>query len=438
MMRLLFLFFIYSFVGWILETVAAALKLRKIVNRGFLNGPLCMIYGAAGALLAVTLPGLKNDHFFLFLGSMIYATVMELLSGKILEARYHARWWDYSSLRFNFDGYICLSHSLLWGALGVTTVKWINPFLFRLFDLVPVVIRTSLLWTCVGITVVDLLGVDAALSGNKKHMERYRQSNRMIAQTTATLRSKIAGGIERRVAKAHPVYEEKEIREQEKKAAFAVGCGFYKVFWLFIIGAFIGDLVETLFCRVTMGWWMSRSSVVWGPFSLVWGLAIAVFTALLYQHRNKSESFLFVAGTLLGGAFEYFCSVFTEVVFGTIFWDYSKVPFNLMGRINLLYCFFWGIAAVVWFKVVYIHISDLIETIPVKAGKILTWVVALFMVVDVSVSAMALSRYQERQQGIAATSTWQKAMDKHFDDAYMKKIYPKAKMAVDRGKAAEL
>ena len=60
------------------------------------------------------------------------------------------------------------------------------------------------------------------------------------------------------------------------------------------------------------------------------------------------------------------------------------------------------------------------------------------MVVDVSVSAMALSRYQERQQGIAATSTWQKAMDKHFDDAYMKKIYPKAKMAVDRGKAAEL
>ena len=85
----------------------------------------------------------------------------------------------------------------------------------------------------------------------------------------------------------------------------------------------IGDLVETVFCRITIGRWMSRSSVVWGPFSIVWGLGFALFTAILYQHRKKSDSFLFIAGTVLGGAFEYLCSVFTEMVFGTIFWDYS-------------------------------------------------------------------------------------------------------------------
>lgn len=74
---------------------------------------------------------------------------------------------------------------------------------------------------------------------------------------------------------------------------------------------------------------MSRSSVVWGDFSIVWGLAIAVATALLYQYRNKDTAVLFLAGTMLGGGYEYLCSVFTEVVFGKVFWDYSKMPFNL-------------------------------------------------------------------------------------------------------------
>ena len=86
--------------------------------------------------------------------------------------------------------------------------------------------------------------------------------------------------------------------------------------------------------------------MVWGDFSIVWGLAIAAVTALLYKYRNRSQQFLFWMGTFLGGAYEYICSVFTEIVFGTVFWDYSDIPFNLGGRINLLYCFFWGFAAV--------------------------------------------------------------------------------------------
>ena len=81
---------------------------------------------------------------------------------------------------------------------------------------------------------------------------------------------------------------------------------------------------------------MSRSSVIYGPFSIVWGLGCAFLTLLLYRYRNKSDSTIFLAGTLLGGAYEYICSVFTEMVFGTIFWDYSGFAFNLGGRINLV------------------------------------------------------------------------------------------------------
>ena len=193
---------------------------------------------------------------------------------------------------------------------------------------------------------------------------------------------------------------------------------------MFIIGAFLGDITETIYCRITAGVWMSRSSVVWGPFSIVWGLAIAICTLLLYKYRHKSDSFLFFVGTFLGGAYEYMCSVFTEIVFGKIFWDYSKIPFNLGGRINLLYCFFWGIATVIWMKLLYPKLSALIEKVPVKPGKILTWITVVFMCCNVVVSCMALTRSTERANAVPANHRWQQIMDERFDDDRMNRIYP--------------
>lgn len=151
--------------------------------------------------------------------------------------------------------------------------------------------------------------------------------------------------------------------KRQQTDTFAAGCSPYKIILLFFIGAFLGDITETIFCRVTGGEWMSRSSVVWGPFSIVWGLAIAMVTQLLYRYKDKPASWLFVMGTLLGGAYEYLCSVFTEVVFGAVFWDYSAIPFNLGGRINLLYCFFWGIAAVTWIRYGYPLVAKGMEAV---------------------------------------------------------------------------
>ena len=140
----------------------------------------------------------------------------------------------------------------------------------------------------------------------------------------------------------------------------------------------------------------SRSSVVYGPFSLVWGIGCFFLTYMLYQYRDRSDSFIFIFGTVLGGAYEYICSVILELVFGTVFWDYSKIPFNLGGRINLLYCFFWGIAAVVWMKILYPKLSGFIEKIPKKIGVPLTWFLVVFMVFDMAISGLALNRYHER------------------------------------------
>ena len=150
---------------------------------------------------------------------------------------------------------------------------------------------------------------------------------------------------------------------------------------------------------------------------------------MLVERLDKPERKLFFIGTVLGGAYEYVCSVFTELVFGKIFWDYSALPFNLGGRINLLYCFFWGIAAVVWIKGIYPILSGWIEKIPAVAGKILSWIFVVFMCCNMAVSGLALMRSDQRANGIPAEKNWQKIMDERFDDARMERIYPNAKTA---------
>ena len=130
----------------------------------------------------------------------------------------------------------------------------------------------------------------------------------------------------------------------------------------------------------------------------------------------------------MGGAYEYICSVFTEIVFGAIFWDYSKIPLNLGGRINLLFCFFWGIAAVLWIKYLYPKISNLIEKVPVRIGTVLTWIMIVFMTVNMLISAAAFERYNQRFYGEEASTAIEHFLDEHFPDERMEKIYPSAKM----------
>jgi Predicted membrane protein len=131
-------------------------------------------------------------------------------------------------------------------------------------------------------------------------------------------------------------------------------------------------------------------------------------------------------GVFLGGAYEYICSVFTEIVFGKVFWDYSAMPFNLGGRINLLYCFFWGIAAVVWIKGLYPRVVRVIDAVLRRTKWVLTSALMVFMILNICVSVLALVRYDTRADKKAAVHGWERLMDTHFDDARMERIYPNA------------
>ena len=357
---------------------------------------------------------------------MIYLTVIEWIAGHLIEKVYKERWWDYRERKWNLDGYICLFSSVLWGILGFLVIKFGNGLALLVFKLCPSFIIELIIWIFAAVLVVDILASYMLVTGRKGRFDKLERANNAIANATAKLGKWIALHVEKRITKAYPQMEKSA--GVEKEAGFAKGCSFYKIILLFFIGAFLGDVTETIFCRLTAGVWMSRSSVVWGPFSIVWGFAIAAVTLLLYKYKDRSDSFLFWTGTLLGGAYEYLCSVFTEIVFGKIFWDYSGMPFNLGGRINLLYCFFWGIAAVAWFKKLYPKISGLIEKIPHLAGKIITWTLIIFMCCNIVVSCMALIRYDERGNDVKADRAWKTYMDEHYGDEKMQLIYPNAKM----------
>ena len=421
------LFFFYAFLGWLLETSVAAIRKKHMVNRGFLNGPLCAIYGITAVFMTRYLYELQSSPVFLFLGCMIIATAVEWLAGHALERIGHGKWWDYSNKKWNMDGYICLQYSVLWGILGLLAMKIGNRLCFTVLHSIPAGFLHITSWILFGILIVDAVGSYAVLHHITKKMPRISAMNDQIDAFTRRLSVRVYRYLERRVERAYPAVQPvSEKKEKTETGVFAEGCSFYKIVLLFIIGAFLGDITETIFCRITAGVWMSRSSLVWGPFSIVWGFAFAGVTLLLYRYKDCSESFLFLMGTFLGGAYEYLCSVLSEIVFGEVFWDYSKMPFNLNGRINLLYCFFWGIATVAWFKKIYPLLSGLIEKLPIAFGTVFTWFVVVFMTLNMLMSLSALIRYDQRDKQVPASNGFERFLDTHYNDQKMKKIYPKA------------
>ena len=208
---------------------------------------------------------------------------------------------------------------------------------------------------------------------------------------------------------------------------FAKGLCLEKLVWMFFVSGVAGDIVETIYMWATTGQVMSRSSFLYIPFSIVWGAGGALGVGLLYSVR-RSRILIFLGGFFFGGVFEYSCSVLAEFLFGTTFWDYSKIPFNLNGRINLLFCGFWGIAAVILIRLIYPVVSRWIEKIPLISGTILTWILMAVMILTAIVSSMAITRYVQRQESIPPKSVVGEFLDEQYPDAMVENVYPYMKI----------
>lgn len=167
--ELVWIFIIYAFIGWCAEVSFAAVDSGKFVNRGFLNGPYCPIYGCGVVIVVAVLTPIKESLFILFLGSMLLTTVLEFLTGFILEKVFHNKWWDYSDKPFNIMGYVCLKFSILWGLACTFIMKVLHPSIYKFITIIPHVLGIVLLSIIMTAFFIDLgVTVSTILKFNKR------------------------------------------------------------------------------------------------------------------------------------------------------------------------------------------------------------------------------------------------------------------------------
>ena len=120
-------FYIYSFLGWLWETCYVSVRKGKLINRGFINGPLCTIYGCGALAVYLILLPISDNLLLLFVGGVVVATALEYVTAVLMENIFHTSWWDYSDNKFNFQGRICLGCSLGWGVFTVGLFRVLHP-----------------------------------------------------------------------------------------------------------------------------------------------------------------------------------------------------------------------------------------------------------------------------------------------------------------------
>ena len=198
----------------------------------------------------------------------------------------------------------------------------------------------------------------------------------------------------------------------------------YWVFWLFLIAGVVGDLVEVVFWLVTRGELTSRSSLLYGQFSIVWGAGAVLLTLVFHRMDQSSTARIFLTGTALGGVYEYICSWIQEILFGACFWDYRHLPLNLNGRVNLVFCLFWGAAAVLWVRKVCPALCRFVGRIPRDRGRRIAAGAAAFLMFSTVVTAAALGRMERRREGEPALGAVSRFLDAAFPDGVLHARYP--------------
>ena len=167
-------FFVYGFLGWCTEVIFAAFKQHRFVNRGFLNGPICPIYGVGVTLVIACLEAFQSNLLLLYISSVILVTVLEGVTGWAMDKLFHNKWWDYSKLPFNIGGYVCLLFSLIWGGACVFIVYFVHPLIHQVLSLIPHTAGIALI-AILGIALLsDIIVTTSAIVKFNQYLERLK------------------------------------------------------------------------------------------------------------------------------------------------------------------------------------------------------------------------------------------------------------------------
>ena len=167
-------FFVYGFLGWCTEVIFAAFKQHRFVNRGFLNGPICPIYGVGVTLVIACLEAFQSNLLLLYISSVILVTVLEGVTGWAMDKLFHNKWWDYSKLPFNIGGDVCLLFSLIWGVACVFIVYFVHPLIHQVLSLIPHTAGIALI-AILGIALLsDIIVTTSAIVKFNQYLERLK------------------------------------------------------------------------------------------------------------------------------------------------------------------------------------------------------------------------------------------------------------------------
>ncbi len=400
---------IYGFLAWAVEVIFYAVKEKAFINRGFLSLPIDFEIGLVFSGLAVALPPLGRNYgamYVITLASLVLIrAVLGFFGGRLSK---NATWMKTTAPSGTWQS--ILKNALLAAAILLVYLL-LQPVLMVLVAAIPEIVLTVIQIVAWVLILADFIAVILAMRKGRDSFERQMEKGQ-----TDELSAKISNGIWRRLERAYPGIRDEQTRGE---IVFAKGMSLDKLIWVFLISALLGDVIETFYCRLVGGTWMSRSSVIFGPFSFVWGIGAVLLTVSLTRLKDKDDRWVLLAGGLLGGAFEYMCSVFTELVFGKVFWDYSYMPLNIGGRTNVLFMFFWGVLGLVWVKIAYPPLEKFIEKFPPLAAKIATWVIIVLMALNGLFTMAVMLRYNERQADQPPSNILEEFIDSAYDDDFV-------------------
>ena len=217
-------------------------------------------------------------------------------------------------------------------------------------------------------------------------------------------------------------------QEFEFKSKFAEGLSFEKLFFIFLIGSFFGAIYESSYGYIRM-WligekpmWIIHRGVIYGSLNIIYGVG-AVIMALVLVTKKRPEWKTILYASLLGGATEYGLSLLQEKLLGTISWDYSTKFLNINGRTTIPYMLFWGLLGIIFVRYVYPSISNFIEKIPVRYGKLFTNILVTLVIFDMLISWTALLRQSQRRKNIPPRTKIEEFYDQYYTDDFLHKYY---------------
>jgi uncharacterized membrane protein len=430
-----------STLGWTCETIYIFITTGKLAERGFLRGPVCPIYGIGGFILLLLC---GNPVFTPFgLCRVALYAIAVCLAGQIvgpltLERVFGLRFWDGLIISLRRKDWGCLKETALLSALGALTALWISPFMMSQIRVIPLTSRAVMSIFFAIAAVIDV-SFSAVESTELRHCLRKvakkdeirginpRLLKGMVRLLSAFPRlsfpqSPMALTSLREILKSESAGASDNLAAGPRKTR-SHGRFLLNLFWTFALWNVLGTIIELLYCYGSKGLIESRSGLLYGWQNPVYGGAAFIVTAL-FAERRASDFSLFYGCVIIGGTFEYVCSLGQQLFFGSISWKYNDSLGLFGGRTCLAYAFSWGFLGLFWVRGLYPVFARGLDRLAQKPLQVITRTCLLALCLDITITALAVSRWSQRIQGEAPANAMDAWLDKAYTDDELKAIYP--------------